>query len=68
MDMSKALCTLLGSLVIVSAVACSSSENNETSKASANGTRATIGSLEAAIVTDAGVDAGDVDGGADAAP
>jgi hypothetical protein len=65
MDMSKALCTLLSSVVIVSAVACSSSESNDASKANAP---ATIGSLESAIVTDAGVDAGDVDGGADAAP
>jgi hypothetical protein len=68
MDMSKALCTLLSSLVVVSAVACSSSESNEASRASTNDAPATIGSLESAIVTDAGVDAGDVDGGADAAP
>jgi hypothetical protein len=69
MDMSKALCTLLGSLVVVSSLACSNSEGNQASNASAANAPATIGSLESAIVTDAGVDAGDLaDAGADAAP
>jgi hypothetical protein len=68
MDMSKALCTLLSSLVIVSAVGCSNNDGDKASNAGADNARATIGSLESAIITDAGVDAGDVDGGADAAP
>jgi hypothetical protein len=65
--MSKTLCTLLGSFVVISAVACSNSEGDKASNASADNSPS-IGSLESAIVTDAGVDAGDVDAGADAAP
>ena len=59
--MSKAFCTLLGSFVIVGALGCSSTEAQKSSSASA---QAPIGSLESAIVTDAGVDAGNVDAGA----
>ncbi len=65
--MSKSFCTLLSSLVIVSALGCSSTESQKSSSASAANT--SVGSLESAIVNDAGVDAGDVgDAGADAAP
>lgn len=63
--MSKPICTLLSSLVIASALGCSSTETQKSSSASA---QAPIGSLESAIVTDAGVDAGNVDAGAEAAP
>ena len=62
--MSKSFCTLLSSLVIVTALGCSSSENQK----SASAARAPVGSLESAIVVDGGVDAGDAGADADAAP